>query len=319
MSWTDQRARAALRAMFDAGVASADPRIVLAARLPEPPLGRTVVVGAGKSAALMAAALEAAITLCVGEATVKHVHAIRTATRRLEAQMVMLDLLPEVPGHRKPAKKLRQRLASLRRAAGKVRDLDVLRDKLHDPEEEPELWRDTEGEARSHESRKLQGRFSKRRDKAAESLGALLTESQGKVARALEDLQDALAPAEDLSLQAAHLLELAQAWFATQMTHLGASRDEEAMHDARKAAKLVRYVLEALPKSAEGRQQAERFKDLQQAGGHWHDLLLLAQEARRGLGKKSELALRAAHLRDTALDRYAAALTSFEGVAKAGS
>ena len=60
MAWTDTQARAALRAMFDAGVASADPMQVLARHLPEPPRGRIVVVGAGKSAALMAAAVEAA-------------------------------------------------------------------------------------------------------------------------------------------------------------------------------------------------------------------------------------------------------------------
>ena len=58
--WTDRTARAALRAMFDAAIASADPRRVLARHLPPPPRGRTIVVGAGKSAALMAAALEAA-------------------------------------------------------------------------------------------------------------------------------------------------------------------------------------------------------------------------------------------------------------------
>jgi len=58
--WQDGRARAALRAIFDAAVAAADPRVVLAAHLPEKPAGRCVVVGAGKSAALMAAALEAA-------------------------------------------------------------------------------------------------------------------------------------------------------------------------------------------------------------------------------------------------------------------
>ncbi|MGD0967586.1 MAG: glycerate kinase [Candidatus Aquilonibacter sp.] len=46
--------------MFDAAVASADPRRVLASHLPPPPSGRVIVVGAGKSAALMAAALEAA-------------------------------------------------------------------------------------------------------------------------------------------------------------------------------------------------------------------------------------------------------------------
>ncbi len=60
MQWTPPALRGALRAIFDAAVASADPRRVLAAHLPEPAPGRTIVVGAGKSAALMAAALEAA-------------------------------------------------------------------------------------------------------------------------------------------------------------------------------------------------------------------------------------------------------------------
>jgi hydroxypyruvate reductase len=59
-AWTDARARAALRVLFDAAVASADPARVLAAHLPEPPEGRCVVVGAGKAAASMAAAVEAA-------------------------------------------------------------------------------------------------------------------------------------------------------------------------------------------------------------------------------------------------------------------
>jgi glycerate 2-kinase len=60
MSWDDARARDALRRLFDAAVASADPRVVLAGQLPEKPKGRVVVVGAGKSAAVMAAAVEAA-------------------------------------------------------------------------------------------------------------------------------------------------------------------------------------------------------------------------------------------------------------------
>lgn len=60
MPFTDQTARSALRTMFDAAVASADPRVVLAGQLPDRPKGRVVVVGAGKSAAVMAAAVEAA-------------------------------------------------------------------------------------------------------------------------------------------------------------------------------------------------------------------------------------------------------------------
>jgi glycerate 2-kinase len=55
---SDESVRALLRVVFDTAIASADPRRVLAGHLPPPPTGRCVVVGAGKSAALMAAALE---------------------------------------------------------------------------------------------------------------------------------------------------------------------------------------------------------------------------------------------------------------------
>jgi hydroxypyruvate reductase len=60
MHWDDAQARRTLRRLFDAAVAAADPRVVLARHLPEKPNGRCVVVGAGKSAAVMAAALEEA-------------------------------------------------------------------------------------------------------------------------------------------------------------------------------------------------------------------------------------------------------------------
>jgi glycerate 2-kinase len=52
--------RALLRRLFDAAVRSADPRLVLARHLPEPPRGRCIVVGAGKASALMARAVEEA-------------------------------------------------------------------------------------------------------------------------------------------------------------------------------------------------------------------------------------------------------------------
>ena len=52
-------APALLRQMYDAAVAAADPARTVPAALPEAPTGRTVVVGAGKAAAAMAAAVEA--------------------------------------------------------------------------------------------------------------------------------------------------------------------------------------------------------------------------------------------------------------------
>lgn len=51
--------RAFLTALFDAAVAAAAPLCAIRAHLPERPKGRTVVVGAGKAASAMAAALEA--------------------------------------------------------------------------------------------------------------------------------------------------------------------------------------------------------------------------------------------------------------------
>ena len=51
--------RRLLRDMFEAAIAAASPDKAVPANLPEPPAGRTVVVGAGKAAASMARAVEA--------------------------------------------------------------------------------------------------------------------------------------------------------------------------------------------------------------------------------------------------------------------
>jgi hydroxypyruvate reductase len=45
---------------FDAAVAAANPALALPASLPEKPVGRCIVVGAGKATAAMAAAIETA-------------------------------------------------------------------------------------------------------------------------------------------------------------------------------------------------------------------------------------------------------------------
>jgi glycerate 2-kinase len=84
MAWDDASARVALSAMFDAAVAAADPRHVLAAHLPEKPRGRCVVVGGGKSAALMAAALEDAWPDVSLEGTIVTRYGHAVPTRRIE-------------------------------------------------------------------------------------------------------------------------------------------------------------------------------------------------------------------------------------------
>src|ERR1700759_511960 len=84
MTWDDASARAALRTLFDTAIAAADPRKVLAAHLPSKPTGRCIVGGGGKSAAVMAAALEDAWPEVALEGTVitRYGHAV--PTRRIE-------------------------------------------------------------------------------------------------------------------------------------------------------------------------------------------------------------------------------------------
>jgi hydroxypyruvate reductase len=84
MDWDETRARKALGEVFDAAVAAADPRRVLASHLPAKPAGRCIVVGLGKSAALMAAALEQAwpdVPLA-GVVVTRYGHSV--PTRRIE-------------------------------------------------------------------------------------------------------------------------------------------------------------------------------------------------------------------------------------------
>lgn len=84
MSWNDTRARHALRTLFAAAIDAADPRKVLAAHLPDKPRGRCIVVGGGKSAAVMAAALEDAWPDVALEGTVVTRYGHAAPTSRIE-------------------------------------------------------------------------------------------------------------------------------------------------------------------------------------------------------------------------------------------
>jgi len=101
--------RALLDQMFKAAIASADPARTLAPHLPPKPKGRVVVVGAGKAAAAMARALEAAwpdVDLA-GVVVTRHGHGVPTA--RIE----VLEAGHPVPDRRSVAA-ARRILASVR-------------------------------------------------------------------------------------------------------------------------------------------------------------------------------------------------------------
>jgi glycerate 2-kinase len=112
--WSDTTARAALRSLFDTAIAAADPRTVLARHLPpKPTSGRCIVVGGGKSAAVMAAALEDAWPDVALEGTVVTRYGHAVPTRRVE----VIEAAHPVPddNSERGAKRLLERVRGLRK------------------------------------------------------------------------------------------------------------------------------------------------------------------------------------------------------------
>jgi CHAD domain-containing protein len=110
-----------------------------------------------------------------------------------------------------------------------------------------------------------------------------------------EKLLHTLAPAESLALSEAQLTGLAHNLYAhpisgpTPAPH----NDTAQLHALRKRAKLARYLAESAPPSAaKAHRLAAHFEKLQEAGGKWHDWLLLADIAAAELGDSATLAAR---------------------------
>ena len=264
-----------------------------------------------------ATALEAAVLECLEKPRKDAVHRVRTTTRRIEAQLELLELIGRerrahrngngsharvFPAHREQAEKFRRLLKKLRRAAGEVRDLDVQQNLI-------------DGEAANgaaqpvrKESKDLGRTLKRRRDKRADRLMKLLGRVQTKLPRRVKDLEDALEPAGETVIAEDQLMELVQRWYrhsAAAHTHGVEQGDPDSLHAVRKLAKLARYLAETAPENARrAHKLAERFEALQEAGGQWHDWLILAEIAGQELGGSAELAHRFSQHAEQSLSEF---------------
>ncbi len=283
--------------------------------------------------------LEAAISLCLAEPDHKPVHKLRTETRRIAALVSLVDLVPEMPEHRKEAAALLRRLRKLRRAAASVRDLDVHRKMLEAfgaVENEaaqqngaetrpwaaakvkataglpapPPAARDDAAEL-SKAAAELRDSMGRSREEAAGQLQQVLARQQRKTTGAAQELLRVLHPARDFELAGHDLLRDAEATF-TRNRLLAPDRVEDLsadeLHTVRKAAKRARYLAEALPQDAALVAAAQRFEELQEAGGQWHDALEITAAARQHFGKHHELTVVYRAQRDRELAHYRALL-----------
>lgn len=238
--------------------------------------------------------LEAAITLTLADPKPSPVHKLRTTTRRIEAQLELLTLLRDLPKHDKAAAKARKLLRKLRRAAGRVRDLDVQRDLV---------------QSKSDEADQLHSLFKHQREQAVQKLLDTIHKRQVKLTRALETLLETLAPAKSLTVPAKDLATLALDWYVLNAP-VTATQDHRQLHNIRKTAKLARYIAESA-NSTPTRSLARTFESLQQSGGNWHDWLTLSDIAHHELGDSSRLTQTFTRCCEKSLTEYQAHLKSF--------
>lgn len=275
--------------------------------------------------------LDAAMLVAVSAAEIGAVHKLRTTTRRVEAHLRLVDLLEHatgprnIPEHAAEAKAVNRRLHRVRRAAGIVRDLDVQADAIwYDAPVKTVEKDDRSVVAVRREAKALHKHLLHTRRVEATKLIAVLHAQQQKLAAALRALEQAMKPSSGPAIEPAQMVSHIQQWFAGEAKKLFASGrksktkallrarlellDEDALHTLRKAAKLCRYMAESAPEGSDALNLAEQFEAVQEAGGKWHDWLLLARLSKGFHGKKAELTLRYTQNGEQAMASYSLTL-----------
>jgi CHAD domain-containing protein len=251
-----------------------------------------------------AAALEASILECLAKPAKRSVHKLRTSTRRIEAQLQLLAMFPELPARAKPAQKVLRLLKKIRQAAGVVRDIDVQQDLV--AESTPKKSGSQSADDVRKDARQLGQDLKRWRDKHADELVELLQQQKTDLPLTFKNLFDSLEDAGSLAISEADLTSRVRAWYSENTPDAAPDLDDiDHLHDIRKQAKLARYLAESAPASAaKARRLASQFEDLQEAGGQWHDWLLLSEIARTHLGNSAELPQRYAARAEKCLKQF---------------
>jgi CHAD domain-containing protein len=194
------------------------------------------------------------------EASPKSVHLLRTSCRRLDVVLVNT-----AGGNGK----LRQRLRSLRRDAGKVRDLDVQLATL------ASVQLASVAEEQQRVTRRLERKRSRKAQKLRQQMAAQREKTARQVKRFFGRLEPAEIPSEKLLCTALdQFLDVAH-------QHQG-QNDAAELHALRIAGKKARYLAEmAEPKLAQP--AVKEFKRIQNAIGAWLDWEMLIGAAQKAL------------------------------------
>ncbi len=206
----------------------------------------------------------------------ENVHHFRTTVRRIET---LLDTLVDKPG--RSQRKLLKRLGSLRRRAGKVRDLDVQMAALRS------LKLGGEAARKARLMRELTQERAVRERKLLESFDeATLRSIRKRLLRVSEDLPQVASPesADASGRRDGNApfdpVELALNRFAQVSREHGAP-SESTLHEYRMACKRIRYIAEMAGKDPRARHVIAHLKAMQDAIGSWHDWDVLTRRAEK--------------------------------------
>jgi CHAD domain-containing protein len=213
------------------------------------------------------------------EPTPKAVHRLRTTIRRIESLVSYAN-----PDLDKKLEKSLEKMAELRKRAGKVRDFDVQGELL-----------DSVGNGSTAKDRKILAELlkKKRDQKARRVVSATKKAHDPKFFRRMEQIAEQsgivsngknrpLAPLEEAQVQLAQMASD----FAARET-LKPSR----LHEARVNLKRIRYLAELADKTDGQKNLARELKSVQDAVGEWHDWQELTKTAEKRFSDRVNCAL----------------------------
>ncbi|HEY2858291.1 MAG TPA: CHAD domain-containing protein [Terracidiphilus sp.] len=194
------------------------------------------------------------------------VHNLRTRTRRLEA---IVHALP--PDSDRCAPRLLKHAKPVRRAAGKVRDMDVLLAKLF-------ALSDDDGDGLL----RLADHLASRRRKYADRLSRVVDRRRKKLRRLLKQYADAV----EENGSGGDLAALSTSQRLTSELEHWPRLHQDNLHDFRIRAKELRYMLQLSPEA--DRHRMEALDEIKDAAGEWHDWVELRAIATEVLNPKAD-------------------------------
>jgi CHAD domain-containing protein len=185
--------------------------------------------------------------------TPEQVHELRTHTRRLDA---IVHTCSSKADHE--AQRLLKLAKPVRKAAGKVRDMDVFIAKIH------QISDDSTGEGLA----RLIKEIAVRREKRLSRLHRVLAQRRKELRRALSGYARSLKSGTGIVSPAAMQIR------GLELDHWP-KLDAANLHEFRIRAKELRYMLQLLPEAETDRQRVDALGEVKDLAGEWHDWLEL--------------------------------------------